>query len=227
MKPVIVFDLNETLLDVSGLDPTFVTMFAQRDGGTLRKEWFRQVVEYFLTSTAIGQYRSFDILAMDALATIAARLGREVTAHDRATLAQAVGTMPAYPDVRPGLALLKERGFTVATLTNSTEASALRVIEHANLRDQFDRVLSADAVQRFKPAREAYEYAATQLNVDIGQMVLVAAHSWDIRGAMAAGCQTAFVGRPGSVMSPGDPRPQWEARDIVETAKQIIGQFAD
>ncbi|MCY7380689.1 MAG: HAD hydrolase-like protein, partial [Gemmatimonadaceae bacterium] len=76
---------------------------------------------------------------------------------------------------------------------NSTAKSATTLLEHAGIRDLFDHVLSVDAIERYKPAREAYEYAAKELRVNLGDFVLVAAHAWDIAGAMAAGAATAFV----------------------------------
>ena len=68
MKPVILFDMNETLLDMAALDPVFARIFDAGDGTALRKEWFAQLLELFLTATVIDEYRSFDRLTDDALA---------------------------------------------------------------------------------------------------------------------------------------------------------------
>lgn len=95
---------------------------------------------------------------------------------------------------------------------------------NAGIRDQLEEVLSADAVERYKPAREAYEHAAEKLDVKPGDIVLVAAHAWDVTGAIAAGCQAAFVARPEKVLSPGAPKPQFEARDILALAEQIAAK---
>ena len=78
-------------------------------------------------------------------------------------------------------------------------------LEHSRIRALFDKVLSVDAVERYKPAREAYEHAAMALKVDLGDILLVAAHGWDIAGAKAAGCEAAFLARPEKVLSPGGP----------------------
>lgn len=226
MKPVIVFDLNETLLDMSALDPTFVRIFSVAKGAELRKTWFKQVLELFLTATIVGRYRSFDKLTDDALRMLAAQQGREASTDDRAALAGALGRVPAYPDVRPGIERVKEAGFTVATLTNSTKKSATTLLEYAGLDDLFDAVLSADDVERYKPAREAYEYAAKELGVKTSEIVLVAAHAWDVVGALAAGCQAAFVARPEKVLSPGAPVPRLQAQDVKTLAEQLASPSA-
>ncbi len=96
------------------------------------------------------------------------------------------------------------------------------IFGQAGIRQQFDAVLSADAVERYKPAREAYEYAAKELDVKPGRIVLVAAHAWDVSGAMAARCEAAFIARPEKVMSPGAPPPRYEAADVAALAEELV-----
>jgi 2-haloacid dehalogenase len=91
----------------------------------------------------------------------------------------------------------------LATLTNSTIAVAEAEITNAGLRDYFERVLSADTVHRLKPAPEPYRTAAERLGVDVGRIRLIAAHAWDVAGALHAGCAAAFVVRPGMVLDLG------------------------
>src|SRR3954452_19823641 len=110
MKPAIVFDMNETLLDMSALDPTFAQIFGVANGAELRKKWFKQVLELVLTVTITGDYRSFDKLTGDALQMLAAQQQRKAGADDRARLEEALTKIPAYPDVSPALAQLKTAG---------------------------------------------------------------------------------------------------------------------
>lgn len=225
MKPVIVFDMNETLLDLSALDPTFARMFGEAAGAELRERWFSTVLMLFLTATITDEYRSFDKLTVDALAMLAAQQGRPVSAEDRAALKGAMATIPAHADVRPGLMRLKHAGFRLAVLSNSTAVSAETLLTNAHIRDLFEAVLSADAVRRFKPAREAYEYAAQTLGAGMGDVLLVAAHAWDVAGATAAGCLAGFVARSGKVLSPGVTAPQFESRELVTLADAIISTY--
>lgn len=223
-KPAIVFDLNETLLDMSALDPTFAQIFDQpnHQGSELRKKWFKQVLELFLTATITGKYRSFDKLMDEALQMIAAQRGTEASEEHRAALKAAQAKIPAHADVQPGLAQLKDAGFTLAVLTNSTQKSAETLLEQAGVRDYFDMALSADAVERYKPAREAYDYAAKRLNLKPAGILLVAAHAWDVAGAMAAGCGAGFIARPEKVLSPGGATPRYQAGELTGLAAQII-----
>jgi 2-haloacid dehalogenase len=64
--------------------------------------------------------------------------------------------------------------------------------------------------------------AADSLGVEIGQIRLVAAHAWDIAGALQAGCAAAFVARPGMVLNPLVKRPDVVGNDLREVADQIL-----
>ena len=110
----------------------------------------------------------------------------------------------------------------MAALTNSTQQVADAQIDNSGLREYFDQVLSADAVKRLKPAPEPYRMAAESLGVEIGQVRLVAAHAWDVAGALQAGCAAAFVARPGMVLNPLFERPDIVGSDLREVADGIL-----
>lgn len=220
---VIVFDANETLLDLAALDPLFARAFGD---ARAREAWFTQLLQLFLTATVIDAYQPFDVLGDAALDVIAAQRGAELAGDDRAAIREALLELPAHPDVRPALDRLKAAGLRLAVLTNSTEKSAKAQMQRAGLADYFDAVLSADAVERYKPAREAYAYAARELKVDVGEMRLVAAHGWDVAGALAAGCRAAFVARPGKALNPNGTRPDVVGDTMLDVAEQIAARDA-
>jgi 2-haloacid dehalogenase len=130
--------------------------------------------------------------------------------------------LPAHPEVAGALERLGGAGFRLASLTNSTEAVAMAQLTNAGLADRFERILSADTVRRLKPAPEPYQMAARDLGVSIGELRLVAAHAWDVAGALAAGCAAAFVARPGMVLDPLVPAPDIVGRDLDDVAERIM-----
>lgn len=219
MARVIVFDLNETLLDLSALDHPFQRVFGTAD---VRTPWFKQVLELFLTATVIDAYRPFAEVTDAALAMVARQREVQLTDDDRNHIRAAMRALPAYPDVRPALEQLKGAGLRVATLTNSGAQAVRDHLEHTGLTTLFDLVLSVDAVGRYKPARAAYEYAAARLEVGLADIRLVAAHSWDVAGAMRAGCAAAFVARPNQVLDSTGPAPEIVGRNLAEVAARII-----
>jgi 2-haloacid dehalogenase len=130
--------------------------------------------------------------------------------------------LPPHPDVRDGLERLQSAGLRLAALTNSTAEVAQAQITNAGLRDYFEQVLSADTVHRLKPAPEPYRMAAQRMGVDIGGIRLIAAHAWDIVGALHAGCAAAFVARPGMVLDPLFEAPDVVGTDLVDVAEKIL-----
>ena len=130
--------------------------------------------------------------------------------------------LPAHPEVKENLGRLREAGVRLAALTNSTQQVADAQIDSSGLREYFDQVLSADTVRRLKPAPEPYRMAAENLGVEVGQVRLVAAHAWDVTGAMQAGCSAALVARPSMVLNPLFERPDVVGGDLREVADGIL-----
>jgi 2-haloacid dehalogenase len=219
MRRVCVFDVNETLLDLRGLDPAFEQSFGDPD---VRWEWFSQLLQSAFTATIIGTYHPFGGIAAAALDMTAARREVILTEEERHRILRGLRQLPAHHDVADALGRLRKEGVRLAALTNSTQEVAEAQLTHANLRDFFELVLSADEVKRLKPAPEPYHMAAQRLGVEIGQMRLIAAHAWDVAGALAAGCAAAFVARPGVVFDPLAPRPDIVGEDLREVAALIL-----
>ncbi|NTU79273.1 MAG: haloacid dehalogenase type II [Chloroflexales bacterium] len=219
MPRVCVFDVNETLLDLGALDPAFAQVFG--DAGA-RREWFTQLIQSALVATITGAYAPFAQIGDAALTMVAARRGVPLTDDDRRLILGGMRSLPPHPDVRPALERLRSAGLRLAALTNSTAEVAAAQLAASGLADLFERQLSVDAVRRLKPAPEVYQMAAAQLGVGVGDIRMVAAHAWDIAGALRAGCTAAFVARPGMVLDPLVPPPDIVGADMHAVAEQIL-----
>jgi 2-haloacid dehalogenase len=216
---IIVFDVNETLLDVGALEPHFVRAFG--DPLVLR-EWFSTVLLYSEVASLAGPYSDFGAIGGAALDMTAASRGASLSSEDRSRILTGMRTLPAHPDVRDGLRQLREAGFRTVTLTNSAPAAVAQQLSSAGLDDLFERAFSGDGGGRFKPAAGPYWYVGSELRVETTALRMVAAHAWDVVGAMRAGCAAAFVARPGKVLYPLAPTPDIVGPDLRSVAEQII-----
>lgn len=216
---VLIFDVNETLLDLRPLDPHFARVFGD---AVVRRQWFQQFVLNFLVTIVVGTYMDFGTIGRGALDMVAQRLGKTLTDDERKQILGTIRELPPYPEVRESLERLKTVGFRLGTLTNSTKAVAEAQMQNAGLINLFDQILSADAVKRLKPAPEPYRMTAERFGVPMGHVRLVAAHAWDIAGALHAGCKAAFVARPGMVLDPTHEPPDVVGKDLSEVADKII-----
>ena len=219
MARVCVFDVNETLLDLGALDPHFERVFGD---ASARQAWFGQFLALWLTEMLTGEYTNFGTIGGGALEMVAERQGVDLSDEDKQRILGGMQELPPHPEVEDTLGRLRYAGIRLAALTNSTQQVADAQIDNSGLRDYFEQVLSADTVQRLKPAPEPYRMAAESLGVEIGQVRLVAAHAWDVVGAMRAGCAAAFVARPGMVLNPLAARPDVVGADLREVAAQIL-----
>jgi 2-haloacid dehalogenase len=219
MARVCVFDVNETLLDLGALDPHFERVYG--DAG-VRRSWFLQLLQSALVATVTGVYSDFGTIGATALEMVAEREGVYLSEEDKQEILGGMRELPPHPEVAKSLERLREAGLRTATLTNSTREVAEAQMENSGLRGYFEQILSADAVKRLKPAPEPYMMAAESLGVEIGQVRLVAAHSWDVAGALRAGCAAAFVARPGMVLDPLVERPDVVGVDLREVADRIL-----
>jgi 2-haloacid dehalogenase len=219
MKTVLAFDVNETLLDLRALDPAFEALFGT---AALRPRWFATMLQLSFTGGLTGRYTPFAAAQHSALRMLAAQQG--VVVSDTA-VDEAVGTMsrlPAHPEVPAALERFAAGGLPMVALVNSSAEVGEAQLRNAGVRHLFDAVLSSDAVGAPKPAPAPYHAAASRYGVVPHDVLLVAAHGWDITGAHAAGCRTAFVARPGAALDPAGPVPDVSAPDLTGIADAVL-----
>lgn len=219
MKHILVFDVNETLLDLRALEPHFERLFGN---AKVLHQWFGQVLQSALLTVVTGQYADFARVGRAALEMTGARYGVRIGEEERVAIVGGMRTLPPHPDVKPAFEKLKAAGFRLATLTNSPATVAEAQLGHAGLKPYLDSILSVDSVQSLKPAAKVYRFAADRLGIAPSGMRLIAAHSWDVAGAMNAGCAAAFVARQGMVLDPLFPVPDIVEPDLLGVADRII-----
>ena len=208
MTRVIAFDVNETLLDLRPLDD----LLGGPDG---RAQWFSLMLQLAFVGGLTDRYVDFSTAQRAALAI----LGHS----DPDAVLEQMRRLPPHPDAAPALDRLRNApALTVCALTNSTLEVARAQLENAGLADRFDDILSADEVQALKPRPEPYHLVARRFDCGPADVRLVAAHAWDISGALAAGCRAAFVRRPGKALSPIGEQPDITGDDLIEVAGAII-----
>jgi 2-haloacid dehalogenase len=221
VKPkLLVFDVNETLLDLSPLKLDFESVFGSSDP---MGEWFARMLHGSLIANQFSEYRAFDVIGVEALQLVAKRRQVDLDGVTANQIVSRIASMPAHRDVAPALERLVDAGFGVAVLTNGSTETANAQIENAGLTAFIQRVISVEEVGRFKPDPATYRHAAQVMDVNVSESILVAAHDWDVAGAMRAGAQGAFVQRPGSFWSLPTPMPALAGENLEEIADQLAG----
>jgi 2-haloacid dehalogenase len=219
--PLIVFDVNETLLDLETMSPVFARIFG--DAGAMRL-WFANLILYSAALTVAGVYVPFTDIGAAVMTMMAATHGIEIGDRDRKELTEKFSTMPPHPEVPAALRKLRGAGFRLFTLTDNLLEVQTRQLEHGGIAGLFERRFSADGVKHHKPSGAAYAYAAKELGVAPSQLCLIACHTWDTLGAVAAGWEAALIRRPGNDVLGVGPQPQIVGKDLDDVADQLIAR---
>jgi len=139
-------------------------------------------------------------------------------------LVQTRWRLAPWPDAVPGLTRLKRR-YVISPLSNASFTGMVRLAKFAGL--PWDCVITAENARCYKPRPEVYHTAVSLLGLRPEQVMMVAAHNYDLRAARGEGLRTAFVPRP-LEYGPGQttdlaPEDDWDvvARDFLDLAARL------
>jgi 2-haloacid dehalogenase len=197
----IVFDTVGTLVDTYGSITKSGARFTKARGIDVdwvqlldqwRAEW-RKLLDQVVAGAS--PWRSNDVIYREALDEALASYdwSARLDANDRDQLNALWWEIDPWPDTRPGLERLRKK-FTLSTLSNGSMASVVQIVKHGRL--PFDCILTAELVRSAKPDPKVYELATRSLGLRPDQILLVAAHKYDLAAAKKFGFSVAFLPRP-------------------------------
>ncbi len=218
---VLFFDVNETLLDLTKVQTKVGEVLGGRED--LVTLWFTTMLQYSLVTSASGQYKPFGHIGAAALQMVAANVDIPLPEEEaRKTISEEMGSLPAHPEVKEALTQLKTAGYKLVAFTNSSKDGLKKQFEYAGLTEYFDDMLSVEPTGKFKPFTDTYAWGAKQMCVELKECMLVAAHGWDVAGALWAGWRAAFISRPGQQEYPLALKTEIVASDLKKAADILV-----
>ncbi len=221
------FDIFGTVLDLTGSleGPTgrfLKGLGSDVSGAEFYSQWrARQRIEQFQDSLMGLGHSGYLETCRRALVYTLRMNGIEFSAEQAAELMKAWQCLDPYPDAVEGLRRLKSR-FRVVALSNG-EPDYLGRLARNRIRFEFDEIISVDEAGVFKPHPEVYRTAARMLACEPSEIMMVAAHSFDIMGAVACGYSGAFVNRYGLPYEDTDKHlPALVVDDFIELADALL-----
>ena len=215
---VLLFDVNETLLDTGPLKQRIGDLLQDPSAGML---WFTTMLHYSLVMTVSGQYAGLPEIGAATLQMLARNSDVTLSSNEAKHIVAGMRALSSHREVAGALERLKKKGVRMATLTNSSQDGAMAQLQHAGLEDFFERQLSVESLAKFKPHSSVYEWACAQMAVRPEECMLVAAHGWDVAGAKWAGLLTAFIAREDQQKFPLAPAPDVDVGDLSALAERL------
>ena len=199
----ITFDCYGTLVQWDeGLKEAVAAILA-RKGSSVPPD--RLIATYDRHEHALEQtppHRPFRAIAGEALGLALTELGIAADPEDAATLTDAIGRMPPFPEVVEALATLKRGGFKLCIVSNTDDAIIAGNV--AQLGGHIDQVITAERAGAYKPARRIFDVAHAALGVDRDAVLHVCASPHlDLVATRALGLRDVWIDR-GTGRRPAD-----------------------
>ncbi len=223
-RNTVLFDINETILNLTSLRPKFKAAFGGED---VTATWFSMLLHTSAVCALTGVKTDFANLAGAMLDTIAARLDVAFSDVERNKILSGFANLPPHADVKPALTRLRSAGYRTVAFTNSSLNLVTSQIDNAGLTKYYDDIVSVEETGSFKPDPKVYQFVAEHLNRPIGELRLVATHDWDTHGALTAGMLAAYIDRSGAPYHPLYHQPDVYAATMDDVVEQIIVRDGD
>ncbi len=219
-KPkAVVLDVIETCFAIDPLSEKLKALGLPE--GSL-KVWFPRVLRDAFALQVTGTYKPFGEIATGTLGALLAENDLEADPAKMKEVIQAFATLPVHPDVKEGIAILRDAGIRVAALTNGSAETTRKMFANAGLETAIEKFISIEEVKQWKPAAAVYLHAAKSLGVKPEELALVAAHDWDIDGAGRAGLTTGYVARKQPRGSAAMRPPDVSGGSLPEVARALL-----
>ncbi len=218
-KKVLFFDVNETLLDLTEVRNSVAQ--ALEGGDEVVSLWFEMMLHYSLVANATDEYQNFGDIGAATLQMLAKQRDIAMNLSSAREVLQPIRTTPPHSEVPKALGKLRDHGYRLAALTNSPRSGMEQQLNNAGIGTYFEQQFSVEDIGLYKPERHVYRWAARQMQTVPEECLFIAAHGWDVAGAMSAGMKAAFLNRPGQQLYPLAPDPHYVEPNLPQLAAKL------
>ena len=214
-----VFDAYGTLFDLNSTTSASVAELGPQ-ADALNRLWREKQLQYTWLRTCQQRHADFWQVTAEALAYALAALGiARPELQER--LLQSYLALNAFPEVPKVLEQLKTSGLKLAMLSNGTPAMLRHAVQHAELDQMFDAILSVEQVGAYKPHPRVYALAAETLHLRPEQIAFVSSNGWDAYAASAFGMRVIWCNRYDRPPENLPGKPDCEVHSLAELSALI------
>lgn len=181
--------------------------------------WFAQALRDAFALSHAGGYQPLKEILQAQLPRTFKTFEIESDSEQFSQVIKTLGELELQPKAKEAFEVLNESGWKIVALTNGSKDSTHNLLERAGVQQYFSEVYSCDAIAITKPHPDVYHMIQAD---SLENVWLIAAHAWDIAGAMRVGMKTAFVSQLEKSYLEVYPQPQIAVENLLEAARQIV-----
>lgn len=216
----IAFDAYGTLFDVYSVGAAAEQLFPGK-GAELASLWRDTQIAYTRVRTLSNRYAPFYQVTEDALAFSARKLGLDLTPEARRRLMGEYACLSAFPENLGALKELKAMGLPMAILSNGTPEMLDIAVKSAGMGGLFERLLSVEAVKKYKTAPEAYQLGPDAFKLPTRDILFVSSNCWDACGAAWFGYTTFWINRSGQPLEELGVTPSAQGSRLTDVVDYV------
>lgn len=218
MIEAVVFDAYGTLFDVHSVVDACNNAFPDK-GDQISQVWRQKQLEYTWLRALMHRYTDFEEVNRDALKYTLKQLNLEHDNDPIETMLSAYLQLEPYREVAQALQMLRPR--KLAILSNGTLNMLESVVRFSGFTTYFDKILSVDALQTYKPDPQVYQLAVETLGFSKEQILFVSSNGWDVAGSKAFGFTVGWINRQENTVEELGVRPDYEVTNLMELVEAL------
>lgn len=221
MPYTLAFDVYGTLIDTSGVFETL-----QKTIGTpaqpFMEMWRSKQLEYTFRRGLMGRYVEFSQCTEEALNFCCQSFDLSLLQTQKSRLMAAYAVLPPFPDVKSSLQSLNDEGHRCFAFSNGSSAALKQLLDHAELSEWLEGIVSVEAVQTFKPSPKVYAHFTEVTQSSLSATWLISGNPFDIIGGASYGMRTVWVRRAAtSVFDPWGIKPTHTVNGLEAVADSL------
>jgi 2-haloacid dehalogenase len=221
MTIAIAFDIYGTLINPHGVVDELERHLGD-SAQAFSNVWRDKQLEYSFRRGLMRCYANFPTCTRQALDYTDSLLQTSLDDSVKDSLMELYRKLPAFDDVPASLRALSDQGLRLFGFSNGTADAVSGLLQHAQIDEFFEGVVSVDDIQTFKPDPDVYRHFAKVTATDMDRCWLVSSNAFDVIGAISVGMKAAWLQRSDSVVfDPWEIEPTCIIHRLDELQKVI------
>ena len=212
-----IFDVNQTIFNLKEIEKRFQK---KKIDPNLVDKWFNNVLKEGFSLSGTNSFFSFKDIAINELTRIIKKEKKNLKIVNY--LFDGFKNLNSNPEIKQSFIKLNQNNIKVVTLTNGPKENCLSLLRKNKLLDHIYKCFSIEEIKTWKPNPKAYLYVSGKLNINPKNIIMIAAHGWDIFGAKSAGMKTGYISNYEYFLNNYYPKPDFSASNSLALVDKII-----